>query len=175
MSFTTLWRNYISPNARFCITKQWRLGTSGCVLEGVRACGRGMWLLPHIRCPCQCRGLPASPSFGSWVWFRFYLMLASPDTSFCQSQPGQMPLRCEHADTYLQRRAGWLQQQGSTVDVDGIANWERDSQAFMGETGCMWKPVLSVPSHVWLIVCWFINTTVCDMIIVWSKSSNATM
>lgn len=46
------------------------------------------------------------------VWSRFCLTLARPDTSFCQSQPGQMPVRSEHTDTYLQRRAGWLQQQG---------------------------------------------------------------
>lgn len=46
------------------------------------------------------------------VWSRFCLMLVSPDTSFCQSQPGQMPVHCEHTDTYLHRRAGWLQQQG---------------------------------------------------------------
>lgn len=31
----------------------------------------------------------------------FYLMLANPDTSCCQSQPGQMPARSEHTDTYL--------------------------------------------------------------------------
>lgn len=55
------------------------------------------------------------PPGSSPFWFvgfgsRFRLTLASPDTSFCQSQPGQMPVRSEHADTYLQRRAGWLQQ-----------------------------------------------------------------
>ena len=52
------------------------------------------------------------PPGSSVIWFvgsgpGFYLMLASPDTSFCQSQPGQMPARSEHTDTYLQRRAGW--------------------------------------------------------------------
>lgn len=53
------------------------------------------------------------PRGSSLIWFTglgpgFYLTLARPDTSFCQSQPGQMPVRAEHAehaDTYLQRRA----------------------------------------------------------------------
>lgn len=53
------------------------------------------------------------PRGSSLIWFTglgpgFYLTLARPDTSFCQSQPGQMPARAEHAehaDTYLQRRA----------------------------------------------------------------------
>lgn len=40
------------------------------------------------------------------VWSRFLLTIASPDTSFCQSQPGQMPARSEHTDTHLLRRAG---------------------------------------------------------------------
>lgn len=62
------------------------------------------------------------PRGSSLIWFTglgpgFYLTLARPDTSFCQSQPGQMPAcaeraeraehaeHAEHADTYLQRRA----------------------------------------------------------------------
>lgn len=77
-----------------------------CERACVCACGSGMRLLPQICCPCQ---LPL-PRGSSLIWFTglgpgFYLTLARPDTSFCQSQPGQMPARSEHADTYLQRRA----------------------------------------------------------------------
>lgn len=70
------------------------------------------------------------------VWSRFYLTLARPDTSFCQSQAGQMPVRSEHTDTYLQRRAGWLQQQGFS-GCAGDGKQRGDSEFLTGGARCL--------------------------------------
>lgn len=115
------------PNTCFCITKKSTGVWECCKFEAVRAAGR---------CGCYLRYVVLVSAAASWLlsylacgaWSRFYLMLASPDTSFCQSQPGQMPVHPEHTDTYLQRRAGWLQQQGSGgCGGDGWLRRERDN------------------------------------------------
>lgn len=76
------------------------------------------------------------PRGSSLIWFTglgpgFYLTLARPDTSCCQSQPGQMPARAEraehaeHADTYLQRRARLVAAAGlRRAGVEEMANGE---------------------------------------------------
>lgn len=78
----------------------------GSKFRGLRPVGRRVFF--YLRYDVLvCVAASRLPSF---FWFLGFgpgsiLTIASPDTSFCQSQPGQMPVRSEHADTYLQRRA----------------------------------------------------------------------